>query len=67
MIKLYTNHCPLCNYLKDLLDSKKISYEEVTDEQFMLSIGISRTPMLDPGSGELLTYKDALNWVNEQN
>ena len=63
MITLYTNHCPLCNALKDLLDQEKIQYEEVTDEQFMLSLGITRTPVLEVNKGEFLKYPDALKWV----
>lgn len=63
MITLYTNHCPLCNALKDLLDQEKIQYEEVTDEQFMLSLGITRTPVLEVNKGEFLKYRDALKWV----
>ena len=66
MVVLYTNHCPLCNYLKDLLDNKHIEYQEVTDIDYMLSLGITKTPMLQVDNGELMKYKQALDWVNEK-
>lgn len=66
MIKLYTNHCPACGNLKELLDAKKIQYEEVDDVQYMLSIGLSHMPMLELEDGTRLKYAQALKWVNEK-
>jgi len=66
MIKLYTNHCPLCNTLKELLDEKKIQYEEVDDVQLMLSLGLTHMPMLEIENGERLKYPQALKWVNQE-
>lgn len=63
---LYTNHCPLCNALKEQLDAKKIEYVEETDLETMLNLGITRTPMMHiDGYFQLLNYKDSLKWVEE--
>lgn len=67
MITLYTNHCPACDRLKELLDEKKISYEEVDDEQFLIAHNLLHMPQLGIEDGIILKYKDALRWVNEQN
>ena len=66
MTVLYTNHCPLCNALKDKLDAKKIDYTEVTDVDQMIKLGITKTPMLRVDNiPDLLNYKDSLKWVEE--
>lgn len=67
MVVLYTNHCPLCNRLKEVLDEANVEYVEETNIEKMINLGISRTPMLRISEdSELLTYKDALNWLNEK-
>ena len=66
MIVLYSNHCPLCDNLKELLDKNNIDYELVDDVNKMSSLGINRTPMLQVEDGTLMKYKDALNWVKER-
>ena len=66
MIVLYSNHCPLCDNLRDMLNKNKINYELVDDVDKMSALGINRTPMLQIDDGSLLKYKDALNWVNER-
>ena len=65
MIVLYSNHCPLCNALKDQLDAKKITYTEENDINKMIELGIVRTPMLGVDD-KLLTYKEALQWLTEK-
>jgi glutaredoxin len=67
MIILYTNHCPACDHLKELLEEKKIQYKEVDDEQFLVSHNLIHMPQLGIDDNTILKYKDALNWVNEQN
>lgn len=67
MIVIYTNHCPLCNALEDLLNENNIEYEEETDVDAMLAMGIDRTPMLKVDDDlPPLTYKEALNWIKER-
>ena len=67
MIILYTNHCPLCNALKDKLNEKKIDYVEETDVNKMIELGLANSPMPRlkvPDSDTILTYKEALQWIN---
>ena len=71
MVVLYSNHCPLCNRLKEVLDEAKVDYAEVNDINIMDSLGIDRTPQLgvdvDTENGVshiLLKYAAALRWVN---
>ena len=72
MVVLYSNHCPLCNRLKEVLDSAKVDYEEVNDIDVMDSLGIDRTPQLgvnvdtDEGTQHvLLKYAKALKWLED--
>lgn len=67
MVVLYTNHCPLCNALKDALNKQNVLFTEETDVNKMLSLGITRTPMLGvPDRESLLSYKEALQWLQEK-
>lgn len=67
MVVLYTNHCPLCNMLKDLLINKNIEYIEETDVNKMIELGLANSPMPRLGVDDsILTYKEALKWINEK-
>lgn len=69
MVVLYTNHCPLCDNLKDLLKSKKIEFEEETSVEKMIELGLDGSPMPRlgvPTEDHILTYKEALKWLNEK-
>ena len=69
MVVLYTNHCPLCNTLKDMLDNNNIEYVEETNVQVMLQKGLANSPMprLQLNEDEpILTYKQALQWLKEK-
>lgn len=37
---LYTTHCPRCKVLADKLNEKHVTYEEFTDKQKMLEMGM---------------------------
>ena len=70
MVVLYSNHCPLCNRLKEVLEDARVDFEEVNDISAMTALGIERTPMLgvdDIAEPDrqlvLLKYGDALKWV----
>lgn len=65
MVVLYSNHCPLCNRLKEVLDNAGVDYEEVNDIPTMEALGIDRTPMLKVDN-ELLKYAAALKWVEQR-
>lgn len=62
MIKFYTIHCPACNVLKKKLDEKKISYEEITDKELMMSKGFTSLPMLEV-DGQILNFNGAMKWI----
>lgn len=71
MVVLYSNHCPLCNRLKEVLNETNVEYQEVNDVDVMESLGIDRTPQLgvdittDEGVEHvLLKYAKALQWLN---
>ena len=47
------------------LVKKKIDFEEVTDVNTMVSLGLTKTPALKVGD-ELLDYNKAVEWVFKQ-
>lgn len=64
-IILYTTHCPKCNILKAKLDEKNISYTECDNVEFMKDMGVTTVPVLNVNN-ELLGFKAAVDWVNNQ-
>ena len=64
-IKLYTTHCPKCIILEKKLDTKGIEYEMITDEEVMIDKGFMSAPMLEV-DGEVMNFKQANDWVNNQ-
>lgn len=60
---MYTTGCPNCRALKALLDEKHIQYTENTSVDEMLSLGISKVPVLRVGD-ELIDYGAAIDWAN---
>jgi glutaredoxin len=64
-IIFYTTHCPLCKGLEKALNTKHIQYTTCTDVQTMKNLGITRVPVLAV-DGELLSYKQALQWTLTQ-
>ena len=67
MVKIYTlDTCPKCKILKEKLNSKNISYEEVTDVDIMISLNISSVPVLELEDGSYLNFSEANKWINEQ-
>jgi glutaredoxin len=65
-VTLYSNHCPQCIYLTTLLNNKNVKFNEVNDEELMLSMGFMSMPQLEV-SGEIMKFADALKWVNTLN
>lgn len=68
MTVIYTQkNCPACDALKDMLKQNNIEFTEETDIDLMLSLGITRTPMLHVDSfPEPLTQKQAIDWINSK-
>lgn len=61
-IILYSNGCPRCGLLKQMLDSKGVVYTENNSITEMLSIGIEFVPVLCV-DGERMGYDDAVRWT----
>lgn len=61
---LYTTHCPKCNVLTAKLKAKGVDYEEVTDVDAMRDKGFMSAPMLEV-DGKIMTFVEAIKWVNE--
>lgn len=59
---LYTTHCPRCKVLAYQLDEKHIPYEEFTDKQKMLEMGMDMMPVLQIGNKQY-SFKDAMKVV----
>jgi glutaredoxin len=64
-VTLFSNHCPQCKYLTTLLNQKNIKYDEVNDEELMISMELMSMPQLRVNC-EMMKYADALQWVNKQ-
>lgn len=60
---LYTTHCPKCHVLSSKLDNAAMSYDVCDDVEVMRQKGITSVPMLEV-DGELLTFKEAEDWIN---
>lgn len=65
MIVLYTTHCPKCKVLESKLNKKNIKYNICEDINTIQNKGITALPALEINN-EILTFKDAVNWVNNQ-
>lgn len=61
---LHTIGCPLCDVLKEKLESKHIAFEINSDENVMAQLGITRVPVLQIDSGELLEFSAANKYIN---
>ena len=62
---LYTTHCPKCEILKAKLDAKNIKYHMIDDVEIMKEKGLTTVPVIQV-NGELLEFKAAVDWVNNQ-
>lgn len=63
---LYFTGCPKCKVLKMKLDQKKISYTECNDVEKMEELGISAVPMLQTEDNTLLSFTEAVAYVNSK-
>jgi len=61
-IVLYHTGCPKCKILREKLDAAEVSYTEVTDKDYLISIGVKSVPVLNV-KGERLLFRDAVAWV----
>lgn len=67
MTILYTTHCPKCEVLKKKLNLKGIEFYENDSVEEMLDLKILNVPVLSINEGgNLLSFEEAVKWVNEQ-
>lgn len=59
----HTSHCPRCKVVEMKMKQKGIEYEENTDVQVMLDLGMKSAPALEV-DGKLMGFADAINWIN---
>jgi len=50
--------------LKTKLDNKGLNYEIVTDVDVMMAKGFKSAPMLEDDNGNIMTFTDAIKFVN---
>lgn len=62
---LYSNHCPQCKILERKLYDRNINFTEINDVDLMISKGFMSMPMLEV-DGNVMKFKDALNWINKE-
>ena len=65
MITMYSTDCPMCRVLKKKLEAKGIGFCENHSVEEMQSLGITTVPVLSV-DGELLSFKAANEWINQQ-
>ena len=63
-ILLYTTHCPKCRILEKKLTDKGIEFEKIDDVKTMTDAGIEEAPALELPSGIVLSYYQAVKYVN---
>jgi len=63
MITLYSTDCPKCKILKEELNKKGISFEEVNDVDKMIKIGIATVPLLKLENDKILGFYDAYKFI----
>lgn len=67
MITVYTTEgCGKCKILKAKLAQKGIQFEEFTDVDKMIEMGITNCPMMSVDGGELMDFTEAIKYVNER-
>lgn len=64
-VVLYTSGCPKCKVLAKKLTDKHIDFVEFDDLDFLASMDIKTLPVLGVET-ELLTFGDAVRWINAQ-
>ena len=57
-------HCPLCEMMKDRLDSKGIQYAVCMDADIMIARGIKHVPVIEDEEGNMHFGKDAMTYIN---
>lgn len=65
MILYSLPNCPLCKVTKVKMQKANITFEECQDEEVLKQKNIDRLPVLEKDNGELLEFKEILNYISE--
>lgn len=65
-IVLYSNGCPKCRTLEQLLNKEHIEYVVDSDINHMIKHGIQAVPVLQIGDGKLLSFDEAIQWIRKK-
>jgi len=65
VILYHQDGCPTCRMVDTLLKQNKIEYESCKDINYMTSIGIKHTPVLEV-DGTRLVGKDIIMWIKRK-
>ena len=64
IVKMYgTDRCPKCKVLEQKLNTGKIQYEHITDEELMIDMGLRSVPMLEV-DGVRMNFTEAVKWIS---
>lgn len=66
MIYVYTIGCPACNVLIKKLMLKNIGATLINNPNEFDLLGITEFPMMRINDGPLMSYSEAIDWVNQQ-
>lgn len=66
MLKLYSSHCPKCNMIQNILQTKNIPYELIDNENVYIKIAnennIENMPFAEI-DGVIYNTKDLQKWI----
>lgn len=62
-VTLYTTHCPKCRVLEAKLNSKKVDFNIIDNEELMIEKGFQSAPMLEVDDN-VMNFGEAIKWVN---
>jgi len=62
---LYSTGCPRCKVLKMKMEKKGLNFEVSTDIQNLIDKGFQTAPALELDDGKILTFEQAVKYVNE--
>ena len=64
-ITLYSTHCPKCMVLEKKLQSKNLEFDIVEGPDAIIEKGYMSAPLLEV-DGKTMDFKEANDWINEQ-
>ena len=64
MIKVLSTGCPACKVLESKLNNANITYEIESNEDKILSYGVSTVPVIVEENGNLINFGEAVQLLN---